>query len=284
MNEPTLLRRDALLGRRVGLSVSESADLPALGLSERHCRMVVAEVTRAILLAGGTVVYGGRLQPEGYTRVLLDEIQRFKEGSASIEIVLAEPEFRATSIEKLDKTIQRLGTLGKIRFVSHTGSELQLGDRKRTADDFEAADAYTAMRHFVAKNTDARIIVGGQLAGYKGYEPGIIEEARLTLEADADLYIAGGYGGAAALLSSATRHDASDWMPQNFPRHGGDPEVLDALNRFRVSYERYNRTTLSETDARVLAASHRPSDIATTVARALAENPPEQTRRHFHSE
>ncbi|WP_295121982.1 hypothetical protein [uncultured Leifsonia sp.] len=270
MNEPTLIPRDALAGRRVGLSVSQSADLETLGLSERHCRLVVAEVTRAILLAGGTVVYGGRLKPEGYTRVLLDEIQRFKEGAASVEIVLAEPEFQATSAEVLDETMQRLGTLGALRFVSHDGQELSLRDKSRQADEYDAADAYTSMRKFVARNTDARVVVGGQLAGYKGREPGIIEEARLSLEAGAELYIAGGYGGAAALLAIAARGSTPNWMPQGFPRHAEDADVQRALERFLAVNATTSRVALSETDARVLEASHRPADIATTVARALA--------------
>jgi hypothetical protein len=270
MNEPTLIPRDALAGRRVGLSVSQSADLETLGLSERHCRLVVAEVTRAILLAGGTVVYGGRLKPEGYTRVLLDEIQRFKEGTASVEIVLAEPEFQATSAEVLDETMQRLGTLGALRFVSHDGQELSLRDKSRQADEYDAADAYTSMRRFVARNTDARVVVGGQLAGFKGREPGIIEEARLSLEAGAELYIAGGYGGAAALLAIAARGSTPNWMPQGFPRHAEDADVQRALERFLAVNATTRRVALSETDARVLEASHRPADIATTVARALA--------------
>lgn len=274
MNEPILIPRDALAGRRVGLSVSESSDLATLGLSERHCRMVVAEMTRAILLAGGTVVYGGRLQPEGYTRVLLDEIQRFKEGTASIEIVLAEPEFRATSVEKLDETMQRLGAVGKLRFVDHKGAELSLRDRSRPVDDFDIADAYTAMRGFIAKNTDARVVVGGQLTGYKGHEPGIIEEARLSLEAGAELYIAGGYGGAAALLAIAMSSSTPAWIPQNFPRHAEDPGVQLALDRFRAVSETTNAVVLPESDARILEASHRPADIATTIARALAAHRP----------
>ena len=70
MSEPTLISRDALSGQKVALSVSESADLSRLGLTEQHCRLVVAEVGRAIMLAGGTVVYGGHLNPGGYTEIL----------------------------------------------------------------------------------------------------------------------------------------------------------------------------------------------------------------------
>lgn len=232
--------------------------------------MVVAEVTRAVLLAGGTVVYGGNLSTGGYTRVLLDEIQRYKDGSASIEIVLAEPEFRSASIDELDKTMQRLGELGRLRFVGHTGSELSLKDKKQQPPEYNDADAYTAMRRFVAQNSDARVVVGGQLTGYKGHEPGIIEEARLTLEAGADLFVAGGYGGAAALLASVTRGSAAEWMPPGVPRHADDAEVQQALDRFRAVFETNDSPVLPDADALVLQASHRPADIATTVARSLS--------------
>ncbi len=270
MNDPTLIPRDALAGRRVGLSVSESSDLAALGLSERHCRMVVAEVTRAILLAGGTVVYGGRLEPEGYTRVLLDEIQRFKEGFFFIGFFLAATKFGATAVEKLDETTQRLGALGRLRFVDFTGSELRLRDTSRPEVEFDDADAYSAMRGFVARDTDSRVVVGGQLTGYKGHEPGIIEEARLSLEAGAELYIAGGYGGAGALLALALRGNGGAWAPPGFPRHAEDLGVQRALDRFLAVSKTADLVLLPESDAQTLEASHRPADIATTVARALA--------------
>lgn len=82
--EPSIIERNALVGHRIAVSVSESADLARLGLTEYHCRLVVAEVARAIMLAGGIVVYGGNLSASGYTRILIHEAQRFGRGSRGL--------------------------------------------------------------------------------------------------------------------------------------------------------------------------------------------------------
>jgi hypothetical protein len=272
VTDPTLIPRNSLAGVRVGLSVSDSADLGALGLSIKHCEFVVAEITRGILLAGGTVVYGGRLEPEGYTRILLDEIQRFQEDTASIEIVLAESEFRKMEIAKLDRVAQRLGTLGRLRFVLANGDEVKLANISRTRPEQGVATALTAMRRFVAKETHARVIVGGKLAGYQGSEPGLIEEARLSLEAGGHVYAAGGYGGAAALIAKARSRDQFAWAPENFPRGYENEDVQAALNRLVRVDGGIDGDGLDAADRAVLNASHRPADIASTVVRGLSRS------------
>lgn len=55
-HEPELVARDALRGITVGISVSDSADLSRLGLTPAHCELAVAELARAIFLAGGRIV------------------------------------------------------------------------------------------------------------------------------------------------------------------------------------------------------------------------------------
>jgi hypothetical protein len=120
MSEPTLISRDALSGKKVALSVSESADLSRLGLTEQHCRLVVAEVGRAIMLAGGTVVYGGRLNPGGYTEILIEEAQRFSSGRPALEITLAESEYRKLTAEELMAADRNLGDIGRLTLVSES--------------------------------------------------------------------------------------------------------------------------------------------------------------------
>lgn len=48
------------------------------------------------------------------------------------------------------------------------------------------------MREHVASETRACLVVGGRLAGYVGAEPGVIDEARLTIQAGRLLLAAGG--------------------------------------------------------------------------------------------
>jgi len=59
------------------------------------------------------------------------------------------------------------------------------------------------MRQTLAKNYEARIILGGKLKGYVGRYPGIVEEALETIIRDKALYIVGGFGGAARAVYEA---------------------------------------------------------------------------------
>nr|WP_240959844.1 hypothetical protein [Rhodococcus sp. HNM0563] len=264
-----MIARDALAHRRIALSVSESADLSALGLSERHCRMVVAETARAVFLGGGTIVYGGHLEKTGYTQILLDEIQRFRDRTASLEIVLAEPVVRHTPKERLEQVVQRLGEFGKLTRIDRAGNPIPLRNIEQIPDTADDSAAFTAMRTYVAEHTDARIVVGGKLQGYAGQEPGTIEEARLSVVAGAELFVAGGYGGAAALLVTAMLGEKPSWMPEHFPVHSENAEVQHALSQFRSEWDK-RPISIQRPNSQVLSATHRPADIAAVLSRALA--------------
>lgn len=270
MSEPTLVPRDALTGVRVGLSVSTSADLPTLGLTEQHCELVVAELTRSLLLAGATVVYGGRLKPEGYTRILLDEVQRYQEGSAAVEIVLAESEYQKLTTAELDLVAQRLYTLGRLRLITAEGHELRMRDRPATARSVHAPTTLTAMRQYVAEHTHARVVVGGQLDGYQGHEPGVIEEARLTAEHGGLVYAAAGYGGAAAAIAFSRSPHTPAWAPPEFPRCDTPERLAHSIHRLQDAERTRGPDGLSDADRAVLESSHRPADIAALVVRGLA--------------
>ncbi|MNG16580.1 hypothetical protein D3C84_1005080 [compost metagenome] len=51
------------------------------------------------------------------------------------------------------------------------------------------------MRITMMSNSDARIVVGGRVEGYKGAMPGIAEEALLSLRAGMPTFLVGGFGG-----------------------------------------------------------------------------------------
>ena len=67
---------------------------------------------------------------------------------------------------------------------------------------------FSDMRGVMAKHTAARVILGGATnprteagVGYGGRYPGVVEEAWWTLRNGKPLYVAGGFGGAAALVA-----------------------------------------------------------------------------------
>lgn len=273
MNEPSLISRDALSGRKIALSVSESADLARLGLNEQHCRLVVAEVGRAVMLAGGTVVYGGNLNPGGYTEILIEEAQRFSGGQPSLEITLAESEYRKLTEDELITADRGLGDFGRLTLVSESGDTVPISAALEGVWTQDPGHALTAMREYVASETTARLVVGGRLVDYAGTEPGVIEEARLTIQAERLLLVAGGYGGAAAAVAQRLHPQYFvGWAPEGYPAHAQNTEVSAALEAVRDAYVSTDvKRAPDEELLRLLTISHRPADIARATVRLLSQ-------------
>lgn len=273
MNEPVLVSRDALKGQRVALSVSESADLARLGLTEQHCRLVVAEVGRAIMLAGGAVVYGGHLNPGGYTEILIEEAQRFSGGRCVLDITLAESEYRKLSAGELMATDRSLGDVGRLTLVSESRRAVPISRALYGSWSQDPGNALTAMREYVASEATARLIVGGRLAGYVGAEPGVIEEARLSIQSGRLLLVAGGYGGAAAAVAQRLYPQFFDgWAPRAYPAHNQDAQVAVALDVLQDAHAQVAPGLRFDDELlRLLTISHRPADIARAAVRLLSE-------------
>ena len=62
----------------VGVSVSESPDLRALGLSEGHLRDAMAEIALHVLASGRSLAYGGDLRRHGFTEFLAELVARYR--------------------------------------------------------------------------------------------------------------------------------------------------------------------------------------------------------------
>lgn len=276
MADPELVPRDALRGLSVAISVSGSADLRRLGLSPDHCNFAVAEIARAVLLAGGSVLYGGRLFPDaGFTGILVDEVRRYSERRHSLVICLAESEHGGHAAERFDAVQKRLGGAARLVLLDREGRPI---DRTRWSDrpgpdpTLPAAHALTTMRRYVTTHTDARVLVGGKLAGSTGRGPGVVEEAEMSVAAGQPLYVAGGFGGAAAAVARVLGRDDQEWAPPDFPRDVDDPRARDALHDLAGAARRHPSPDdgLTDDERRQLAASHRPGDIATFLVLGLA--------------
>lgn len=276
-DDPGLIPRDALRGVAVGISVSSSADLARLGLDERHANLAVGEIARAVLIAGGTIVYGGRLRPSGYTQQLMNEVRRFGVTRHSLTLCLALPEHLKMSDDDLDQVDRQLGTWGKLVTLDAQGRPTPWRDRQpmdKDLSDDEVVAAYSGLRQYMGEITDGRILVGGQLRGFKGVMPGVIEEAILAVGRNQPLYLAGGFGGATAAIARRLRAGPFDWLPPGLPEGEEDPAVQEALLALEtVAADRGWSVTIDGlTDERraVLCASHRPGEIASLSVVGLA--------------
>jgi len=279
MSDVKLVPTNALAGVTVAVSVSDSADLTRLGLHAKHAEYAVAEIARAVLTAGGNLAYGGRIRPSGFTQFLMHELRRYGVHGHRLTICLAHPEHRKLSLSELKRLDETLEPSCRLRFVDLDGHAVDYrSGREETPDPSPdpdaAARAYSAMRRYMTTISHARIVVGGQLAGFKGAMPGIIEEANATLDASQPLYVAGGFGGAAALVAQTLHLGDASWLPNGVPEHDSDdPRIVDSLTKLRAAAADNGsglQAGLDGDETNRLTWSHRPGDIAAMLALGLA--------------
>lgn len=270
---------NSLADMRIGISVSDSDDLPRLGLSKTHAEVAVGEIARAILIAGGSLVYGGRIRPSGFTQYLMHEVRRYGRDQEALTLCLAAPEHRKLSRQELDRADSELGTRGRIVCLDEEGAPFDnvfssKPEDPEVLDDDVAAHAYSSLRTFMGTITDARVFLGGNLARFAGNAPGIIEEAIVAVEARQPILIAAGFGGASALVSRHLLIDDLQWAPQDFPLRPDDQRIDDALERLEevaatVSWVATS-AGLDPQELRQLSASHRASEIAALVVAGIS--------------
>jgi hypothetical protein len=269
MSDPAnLVPAGALSGVAVGLSVSDSADLARLGLSPKHCDLAIAEVARALLVAGASLVYGGRLVPTGFTQIVLDEVGRFAEDPDALTVCLAASEHRNLSTDELHRHIDDLPASAEIVCLDEDGSPVDPRERDLAAP-IDRPRALSGLRRHVTEVTRARVVVGGQLTGFQGAMPGVVEEALLSLKAGHPLYAAGGFGGAAAAVAAALGHDDLAWAPPGYPafaENAAEPLAQVA----ELAAAGLAADGLDAESRRQLAVTHRPADIAALVVLGLA--------------
>ena len=273
-----LLGGDALKGLRLGISVSESPDLQRLGLLETHLRLAVGELARVVLVSRGQLNYGGHLDPEGYTAFLAHELHRFSRRDRPFHSILAWSEHRRLSVERLQAQITELGLYGDLTGLDPDGREIDVfADRPAEAvsetDEGVVRKSLTSLRQYLTDKSDGRILIGGKRSGFQGELPGMIEEALLALEADQPIYLAGGFGGVTADIARVLEVDGGEWIPQDPDESDQDERWRAGLDSLANLWREKGRDTLdnglTEAENRVLAVSHRPSEIAALVSLGL---------------
>jgi hypothetical protein len=271
-----LLPRDALLRIRVGISVSESADLARLGLQEAHFRLALGEIARTVLVSGGHLAYGGHLDPTGYTPFLVQEVQRFSRRDRPLLVCLPWSEHRRLSLSELRQRSD-LGLFGRLVCLDPQGREIALdsdrGEAPVPVADVIKRDGLTAMRRYMRDHINGRVLLGGKRHGFSGAIPGLMQEALLSLEAKQPIYLAGGYGGVTADIARVLGIDDGSWLPPDADAPPEDPRLSDGYAQLRALTATpdwsWPDNGLSPAENRRLAATHRPSEIATLVSLGL---------------
>jgi hypothetical protein len=197
--------REGLSRLTVAISVSESADMPVLGLSDEHLRDAMAEIARHLLALGARLTYGGDLRQHGFTELLFELIARHQrdadEGDNRTSVIdyLAWPAHISQTIADLERFNSELAGSASLVLLTLDGHRMSLEERKMLPEaqpsDAQWAEGLTSMRKVMLAESQARIVLGGRTENYKGVMPGVAEEALLSLQARQALFLVGGFGG-----------------------------------------------------------------------------------------
>ncbi|CAM2755357.1 hypothetical protein ACSL103130_01270 [Actinomyces slackii] len=291
---------------RLGLSMALSEDQGALGLKPVHLEQVVAEIAQLVLLAGGSVTYAGALGTHApdltsavldavsqYTEFTLREEQKFRAREAIPKTYHPGPMFYVTTpctqiktseaLERLRMARKALCNRVKFETIDAYGHTHDLDEENETliwpdsSTPTQIAAAISAVRSQLPRLCHARLVIGGKTIprsdshpdGYSGSMPGIIEEALVTVRAGQPLYIAGGFGGASALLAKQLDLPGSqdDKLPTTIGKMS--PAMSSAIDEIRRSYHWRTDIGLSEADVSRLSRTHRPAELAGLIAKGL---------------
>lgn len=197
-----------LEGKNVAISISESPDSSILGIGKAMFEDLSVELARHLLVSGAHLVYGGDLRPGGFTELFKDLVYQY-------------------GIYEKDKTLKNY-------FTNYLAWPIYIGMTPASQAEYKAcrvncqkaeipdtipvalrdlmvppttvenlyywAESLRAMRQEMESHIDARIILGGRVAGFKGYMPGLYEEAINAANSKHPIYLLGGFGGAAYRL------------------------------------------------------------------------------------
>ncbi len=200
-------QKGILDGIRIAVSVSDNEDLEQLGLSIQHLKDVMIELARYIMANGGTLLYGGHLKNEGFTKLFAELSYQYKYlNDKSLRFVnyFPFPNSNSLTLEiKADFIMQQVEPV-VIDIPKHLGEvdKSKPYDAETNIEDkYIFSECYSDMRRIMADESQARILLGGKQSKFLGYMPGIVEEAYYSLKANKPVYIIGGFGGAAKSLS-----------------------------------------------------------------------------------
>ena len=305
-DEPTLttpfLSQDRpVTGKTLGISMALADDLTSIGLSPTHLECAVAEVSQMMLIGGGSLLYAGApgTHVPDLTTAIMNTVSSYTASVEAYTHLSGDPEQHdihpgdmfslavpcivlntSESIKRLDEAANHFAGYASIVVLDKNGLKIEDFDDLPPwqGDSNETAHALHQIRQAFPQYCDARLLIGGKTQrksennpdGYIGNFPGIVEEALYTLRANRPLFIAGGFGGAAALLARELGLGPDLPIP---------PEALAEINQcdaYRKAIDEiknlfdYTRTGLNNDDHRHLVTTQRASELGALIAKGLS--------------
>lgn len=223
-----------LKGRLIGLSISNSPDLSVHGMGLVHLEDAMVECARHLLAQGATLVYGGDLRPGGFTTILFELVRTHNRAGAKERI----HNYLAWPIDlRIDPGIWH-EYMDEIRdYRVSPPADLGVDPKDYVGPDrmpgrYLWSRSLTDMRTEMNGKTVARVLLGGQVYGFKGKYPGVLEEALLGLRAKKPVYLIGGFGGCVAAIIEALRGGVPSAFTEAF--QSTDPLFAELAARYQT--------------------------------------------------
>lgn len=262
----------------VAISISESPDMPAIGLSYEHLQDAMAEIALHLLSSGLSLAYGGDLRAHGFTELLFELVMRYqnhpnhKEKMITVTNYLAWPVHSRMTKDDLDAFSALHTESIHIIFLTPDGYSLNLEERLKLdqqqdlpvhePDENERAKGLTAMRNVIQRETKARIVLGGKVDDYRGRMPGIAEETLMSLKSGQPVFLLGGFGGCTRDIAE-TIGLVDPWTSSH-----RDWKGRSCFKHYLSSGENLNNG-LYEEENKILARTPHIRQAATLVSRGL---------------
>lgn len=199
-----------LKDKRIAVSVSDSEDSNKNGISNLLLHDLIMELARYIIINDGTLVYGGDLRKEGFTQSFKDIARNYKEQTRTESSKTFFTNYFAWPIYleiKDNKEILADFKYSRVKTVFVDPPKMDGLDKGKylKPNTFEHktiwAKSLKKMRQEKERNTDVIIIAGGKKSGFKGFMSGILEEFITAINMGHPIYLLGGYGGMAELIT-----------------------------------------------------------------------------------
>ena len=304
LTTPLLSQERPLTGKTLGISMALADNLASIGLSPTHLESAVAEVSQMMLIGGGSLLYAGApgTHVPDLTTAVMDTVSSYTTSVKAYARLEGDHEQHnihpghmfslvvpcivlntLASIKRLSQVADHFARNASIVVLDKSGLKIEDFDDLPPwqGDSNETAHALHQIRQALPQYCDARLLIGGKTQrksennpdGYIGNFPGIVEEALYTLRAAQPLYIAGGFGGAAALLARELELGPDLPVPAEALAEINEcapyREAIDEIRRLLDS----TPNGLNDNDRRRLATTQRASELGALTAKGLASLP-----------
>lgn len=202
--------------RNIAVSISDSENILDLGLSKESIDDLMIEITRHLLISKAKMVYGGDLRQLGFTELFKDlafqygAFEKSRNDEMYFTDYVAWPlhlKIEPNTFDDYRHSRVKLVPVSPVTYLGIDTSKFLCPDC--LDNQYIWAQNLTKMREEMESISTCRIIAGGKLSGFKGKMAGVLEEFIISRRQGHPVYIVGGFGGCAQLLSEVIEGKSS---------------------------------------------------------------------------